>query len=119
MGKSDISVVLRFPNVALSRSELEARIGRGLDRFEAGKGHSHYGQINIPESTNWTEITGSIESIGLSISSSIASGEIGRPCADFCNFLTAASHTFLIPCEVAMVIARSGFDIEVSTYATS
>ncbi len=119
MADDSISVVLRFPSVVLSRREFEDRVGQILDRYETRDGIVHYAQINIPESKSWKDIAAAIERIGLSVSKSIASNDIGRPTADFCTFVSGASSSFAIPNEVVATIANAGFNIEISTYAAS
>ena len=79
-----LSIVLRIPDVAVTRAELEEALGLLLDRFgPARNGPLSYAQINVEDDEDgWTTLVRVIERTGPVLTGLVRSGLVSRPWAD-------------------------------------
>ncbi|WP_439364603.1 hypothetical protein ACNJYD_34055 [Bradyrhizobium sp. DASA03005] len=113
-----LTVVIRIPNVALSRSDLDTSLKLQVDRYEPSS-RLAYAQIdNGDDEDQWAALLDLIRSIGAVIPGLLAKGEIGRPSVDvamvFPDSLMAKYLT--IPADVVAAAGEAGMGIEVSVY---
>ncbi|MBR1171762.1 hypothetical protein [Bradyrhizobium liaoningense] len=113
-----LTVVIRIPNVALSRSDLDTSLKLQVDRYEPSS-RLAYAQIdNGDHEDQWAALLDLIRSIGAVIPGLLAKGEIGRPSVDvamvFPDSLMAKYLT--IPADVVAAAGEAGMGIEVSVY---
>jgi hypothetical protein len=117
------SAVLRFSDVAISQTALEAALGTKLDRYEpAREGSLHYAQVNMPlENNAWNAIVDCIQRVGPQISALRQERLIGSTTIDlavsFEEHLAAIS--VKLPSHTAEAVGRYGVDIEFSVYLSS
>jgi hypothetical protein len=118
-----MSVVLRFPNVAIAQSAFETALGLKTERFEASRnGPYSYAQVGISdEGDTWATAASVVERIGPAVANLLMKEEIGQPNADIAvEFSEGRVMTSLtIPRAVVATLGRWAFDIEISVYLTS
>ena len=78
-----LTIVVRIPDVALSRSDLNASLGLQVDRYEASSGRA-YAQIDIADhGDKWAAALDLIQSIrAFFIPRLVSGGAIGTPSLD-------------------------------------
>jgi hypothetical protein len=117
-----MSMVFRFPAVAVSRDVLEAMLAMTLDSFEPlREGPLSYATINVPEEGDaWTSAVTLAQCLGPAISALVERGEMGQSCVDIAMLFHEERMTasLFIPSPVALALGRWGFHIEVSVYLT-
>ena len=115
-----LSVVIRIPDVALSRSDLNALLGLQVDRYETSSGLA-YAQIDIVDGGDqWATALDRVRSIGDIIPRLVSEGAIGIPSLDVAIGFphSSASKSVVIPAELARVTGQAGIDVELSVYKT-
>jgi hypothetical protein len=113
-----LTVVIRIPDVAISRSDLGTSLKLQVDRYEPSSGLA-YAQIdNGDHEDQWPALLELIRSIGPVIPDLVSKGEIGRPSVDVAMVLpdSLMSKFLIIPAEVVAAAGEAGMDIEVSVY---
>jgi hypothetical protein len=113
-----LTVVIRIPDVALSRSDLDTSLKLQVDRYELSSGLA-YAQIdNGDHEDQWAALLDLIRSIGAVIPSLVSKGEIGRPSVDVAMVFpdSLMSKYLTIPADVVAAAGEAGMGIEVSVY---
>ena len=119
-GSLPLSVVIRIPDVSLSRSDLEASLGLQVDRYEASSGLA-YAQIDIADGeVQWAAALDCVRSIGPIIPRLVSESTIGRPCLDVAIGFphSSLSKNLVIPAVLAAATGEAGIDVELSVYKT-
>jgi len=115
-----LTIVIRIPNVALSRSDLNASLGLQVDRYEALHERA-YAQIDIADCEDqWAAALDRIRSIHAFIPGLISGGVIGRPSLDVAMAFShsSLSKSLTIPAQLAAAAGEAGMDVELSVYQT-
>lgn len=116
-------MVIRIPDVTLSRSDLETALGRPVDRHEPRSGRaSMFAQIDIDDDRDqWVVALGCIQSLQAPVQRLVAEGLIGSPCVDVAVGLpaSAVATSLTIPARLAVAAGAAGMDVVVSVYSTS
>ncbi|HEV2155901.1 hypothetical protein [Bradyrhizobium sp.] len=112
-----LSIVVRIPDVALSRSELNAALGLEVDRYENSPGRA-YAQIDIGD--QWDAALACVQSVRAVILRLVAEGSIGAPSLDVAMVFphSYVAKTFTIPADVAAIAGGAGMDVQLSVYKT-
>jgi hypothetical protein len=115
-----LAIVIRNPNVVVTRLELEAALQCQVARYER-LGVSNYAQLDIAETPDqWSAAIEYIRAISGRIERLISEGAIGRPSLDvalrFPDLALSASAS--IPANLAEAAGRAGMDIDISVYRT-
>jgi hypothetical protein len=122
MVRQSLSIVIRIPDVVLSRSDLEAALGRPLDRYEQPTDRtSAFAQIDIPDDRDqWAAALDCVQSVRDPVQRLICESLIGLPCLDVAvGFRSSAVSTSLaIPAQLAAATGETGLDINISVYRT-
>ena len=120
--RQPICIVIRIPNVALSRSDLEKALGRPLDRFEQPtNGTLAYAQIDVPgDRDQWTAAHDCVQSIHGAIQRLLSNGQIGSPYLDIAMAFPSSAYTMSLTMPALLIAAagRSGMAVEISVYPT-
>jgi hypothetical protein len=115
-----LAVVIRIPNVIISRLELEATLQCKVARYELS-GTSSYAQLDISETSDqWSAATHCIQTVSGRIEKLISKGVVGHPSLDialrFPSLSLSASAS--ISASLAEAAGRAGMDIDISMYRT-
>ncbi|WP_407154844.1 hypothetical protein [Bradyrhizobium sp. STM 3557] len=113
-----LTVVIRVPDVALSRSDLETLLQLEVDRYEPSSGRA-YAQIdNGDHEDQWAALLDLIHSIDTVIPGLVSEGKIGRPSVDVAIIFPDAlmSKNLIIPADVVAAAGEAGMSIQVSVY---
>jgi hypothetical protein len=117
-----ISIVVRFTDVSIARSELEAALNLVLDRFEPHRGRqANYAQIYIAEEADyWAAAHRALLPLKDKLQALHSAGSIGALSIDaavpFRDNLMATY--MMIPSALAQLAGQIGIDIEISIYRT-
>ena len=113
-----LAVVIRIPDVALSRSDLDMSLKLEVDRYELSSGLA-YAQIdNGDHEDQWVALLDLFRSIGAAIPGLVSKGQIGRPTLDVAVLFpdSLVSRYLTIPADVVAAAGEAGMGIEVSVY---
>jgi hypothetical protein len=114
---------LRISGVSITRDELERRLGRAVDRFEAAQSDLHfYAQVNPAVAGDlWFDVSALVDEIGANLQDLLQTGAITTANLDLgLSFLDGAVNVSAeIPSSVALSLGRVGINITVSVYLTS
>ena len=112
-----LSIVVRIPDVALSRSDLDAALGLEVDRYESSPGRA-YAQIDIGD--QWDAALACVQSVRAVILRLVAEGSIGAPSLDIAMVFPHSylSKTLTIPADLAAIAGGAGMDVQLSVYKT-
>jgi hypothetical protein len=117
-----LAIVIRIPNVVLSRSDLDASFGLAVDRYEPSSDHTPgYAQIDIADDGDqWAAAFDCVQSIRASIQRLVSEGLIGAPTLDVAMDFPGSwlSKSLTIPARLVAVAGETGMDVEVSVYKT-
>lgn len=120
--RQPLSIVIRIPNVTLSRSDLETALGLSLDRYEPTTDHATgYAQIDIPDDRDqWAAALDCAQSLCEPFQRLVAESLIGSPGFDVAAGFpsSALSKSLAIPAQLAAAAGEAGMDIEISVYRT-
>jgi hypothetical protein len=123
MLRQPLSIVIRIPDVTLSRPDLEAALGRPLDRYEQARNSaSVYAQIDIADDRDqWAAALDCVQSIGARIQRLVSENLIGSSQMDIAVAFpsSAVMRSLEIPARLAAVTGEAGMDIGISIYLTS
>ena len=116
-----LTIVIRIPDVALSRSDLNASLGLQVDRYEASSGRP-YAQIDIADhGDKWAAALDLIQSIR-AFMPGVVSGEgaIGTPSLDVAMAFphSSLSKSLTIPAQLAAAAGEAGMEVQLSVYQT-
>ena len=112
-----LTIVTRLPDVALSRSDLNASLGLQVDRYEASSGRP-YAQIDIADhGDKWAAALDLIQSIRAFIPGLVSGGAIGTPSLDVA-FHSSLSKSLTIPAQLAAAEGEAGMEVQLSVYQT-
>jgi hypothetical protein len=121
-GAKPLSIVIRIPEVKLSRAALEAALGLPLDRYEEPTSRaSGYAQIDIPDDGDqWAAALDYVQSVLDPIRRLVSERLIGSPCLDVAvGFPSSALSTSLtIPARLAAAAGETAMNIGISVYQT-
>ena len=115
-----LTIVVRIPDVSISRSDLHAALGKQVDRYEESGGRA-YAQIDIGGGGDqWAATADCVRSIQSAISRLLSDGSIGTPCLDIAMALSNSqlSKSLVVPAALARTAGEAGIDIELSVYRT-
>ena len=115
-----LSIVIRIPDVALSRSDLNALLGLQVDRYEASS-RRVYAQIDIADGGDqWAAALDHIQSLRTIIPRLISEGSIGTPSLDVAMVFphSSLSKSLTIPADLAAAAGEAGMDVQLSVYKT-
>jgi len=122
VNRQPLSIVIRIPDVTLSRVDLETALGLLLDRYEqptdSGAG---YAQIDIADDGDqWAAALDCVQSTHDPIQRLVSKSLIGSRCLDVAaGFPSSALSTSLtVPAGLAAVAGETGMDIDISIYRT-
>lgn len=120
-----LTIVIRLPDVALSRSDLEAALGLQLSRYEPSRNEPStglaYAQIDVADhGDQWATALDTVQSIGAIIPKLLSAGSIGKPSLDVAMTFPHSwmSNSLVVPAVLAAATGAAGIDIEVSVYKT-
>jgi hypothetical protein len=123
VNKQPLAIVIRIPDVTLSRSGLETALGLPLDRYEQrSDGTPAYAQIDIPnDQDQWAAALDCVQSIGARLQRLISENLVGSPQMDIAVGFpdSAVMKSLEIPARLAAVTGETGMDIGISIYLTS
>lgn len=113
-----LTVVIRMPDVALSRSNLDKSLKLQVDRYEPSSGLAYAQVDNGDHEDQWAALLDLIRSIGPVIPNLVLKGEIGRPSVDVAMVFpdSLMSKYLAIPADVVAAAGEAGMSIEVSVY---
>lgn len=115
-----LSIVIRIPDVSLSRSDLNASLGLEVDRYEASSGLA-YAQIDVAGvGDQWAAALDYIRSIRAAIPRLVSEGAIGTPSLDVAIAFphSTLSKSLIVPAALAAETGEAGIDVELSVYKT-
>jgi hypothetical protein len=115
-----LAIVIRIPNVAATRLDLEATLQCQLARYERS-GTSSYAQLDISETSDqWSVATQLIQTISEPIEKLVSERVVGRPSLDIALRFPIGSHSASasIPASLAEAAGRAGMNIDISMYRT-
>jgi hypothetical protein len=115
-----LAIVIRIPNVALSRSDLNASLGLEVDRYEATSDRA-YAQIDIADDRDqWVVALDRIQSIRAFVQGLVSRGLIGAPSLDVAVGFprSSLSKSLTIPAGLAAAAGAAGIDVHLSIYKT-
>lgn len=113
-----LTIVIRIPDVALSRSDLNLSMGLEVDRYEASFGRA-YAQIDIAISEDqWAAALDCIQSVRAVIPRLLSEGSIGAPSLDIAMDFphSSLSKSLTVPADLAAAAGEAGIGIQVSVY---
>jgi hypothetical protein len=111
-----LTIVIRIPDVALSRSDLNASLGLQVDRYEASSGRA-YAQIDIADhGDKWAAALDLIQSIRAFIPGLVSGGAIGTPSLAFPH--SSLSKSLTIPAQLAAAAGEAEMEVQLSVYQT-
>jgi hypothetical protein len=120
--RQPLSIVIRIPDVTLSRSDLETALGLPLDRYEQPTDHaSGYAQIDIPDGQDqWAAAVDCVRSVRDPIQRLVSERLIGSPGLDVAVAFPSSviSTSFAIPARLAAAAGEAGLHIDISVYRT-
>lgn len=115
-----LTIVIRIPDVALSRFDLNASLGLQVDRYEASPDRA-FAQIDIAEhGDQWATALDLIQSIRACIPGLVSRGAIGMPSLDVAMALphSSLSKSLTIPAQLAAAAGEVGMNVQLSVYQT-
>jgi hypothetical protein len=116
-----LTIVIRIPDVALSRSDLNASLGLQVDRYEASSGRA-YAQIDIADhGDKWAAALDLIQSIRAFIPGLVSGGgAIGTSSLDVAMAFphSSLSKSLTIPAQLAAAAGEAGMEVQLSVYQT-
>ena len=115
-----LTIVIRIPDVALSRSDLNASLGLQVGRYEASSGRP-YAQIDIADhGDKWAAALDLIQSIRAFIPGLVSGGAIGTPSLDVAMAFphSSLSKSLTIPAQIAAAAGEAGMEVQLSVYQT-
>jgi hypothetical protein len=118
-----LSIVIRLTDVSIPQSELEATLGRALDRYEETSEHAkNYAQIDIDEEEDyWAAVHRFFQPMKDKLQALSSAGSIGALTIDaalpFRDGVMSASA--VIPSALAQLAGQIGIDIQISIYRSS
>jgi hypothetical protein len=115
-----LCIVIRIPDVALSRSDLNAALGLQVDRYEATDGRV-YAQIDIEDGGDqWIAALDRVRSLRAVIPRLVSEGSIGASNLDVAMGFphSSLSRSLTLPADLAAAAAEAGMDVEFSVYKT-
>lgn len=123
VNRQPLAIVIRIPNVTLSRPALETALGRPLDRYEqpTDRATGCYAQIDIPnDQDQWAAALDCVQSVREPLRRLVAENLIGTPGFDVAvGFPSSAlSKSLAIPAQLAAAAGEAGMDIDISVYRT-
>src|SRR6266849_5951116 len=105
VSRQPLAIVIRMPNVTLSRSDLETALGLPLDRYEQPTDRATgYAQIDIPgDRDQWAAALDCVRSVREPVQRLVAESLIGTPGFDVAvGFPSSAlSKSLAIPAQLA------------------
>ena len=113
-----LTIVIRIPDVALSRSDLNASLGLQVDRYEASSGRP-YAQIDIADHGDKSAAAlDLIQSIRAFIPGLVSGGvdwnaELGR---SYGLSHSSLSKSLTIPAQLAAAAGEAGMEVQLSVY---
>jgi hypothetical protein len=113
-----LTIVVRIPDVALSRSDLDALLNLEVDRYETSSGFA-YAQIdNGDHEDQWAAILDLIRTISTGIIDLISRDKIGRPSVDIAMIFpeSLAGRSLTIPADVVAAAGQARMGVVVSVY---
>jgi hypothetical protein len=123
ISRQPLSIVIRIPDVILSPSDLEAALGRPLDRYEqATDSAAAYAQIDIADDRDqWAAALDCVQSISAGIQRLVSENLIGPSQMDIAVAFpsSAVMKSLAIPARLAAVTGETGMDIGISIYLSS
>jgi hypothetical protein len=121
--RQPLTMVIRIPDVKISRAELNSSLKLDADRYEDSRHHAgKYAQIDIADSEDqWQAAILCVQSVSKPIRELLSAGLIGTPTLDVALALPDSSLTrsWIIPADLAAAAGGAGIDIEVSVYLSS
>jgi hypothetical protein len=122
VNRQPLAIVIRIPDVTLSRPDLEAALGRPLDRYEQPTDRvCAYAQIHIPgDQDQWAAALDCVQSIGARMQRLVSENLIGSSQMDIAVAFpdSAVMKSLEIPARLAAVAGETGMDIGISIYLT-
>jgi hypothetical protein len=115
-----LTIVIRIPDVALSRSDLNASLGLKVDRYEASSERA-YAQIDIADhGDQWAAALDRIQLIRALIPGLVSGGSIGRPSLDVAMAVpqSSLSKSLTLPAQLVAAAGEAGMDVQLSVYQT-
>jgi hypothetical protein len=115
-----LTIVVRIPDVALSRSDLNASLGLKVDRYETSS-EGAYAQIDIADhGDQWAAALDRIQLIRALIPGLVSGGSIGRPSLDVAMALpqSSLSKSLTLPAQLVAAAGEAGMDVQLSVYQT-
>ena len=123
VNRQPLSIVIRISDVILSRSDLEAALGRPLDRYEQPTDRvSSYAQIDIPDDQDrWAAALDCVQSIGARLQRLVPENLIKSPQMDIAVAFpsSAVMRSLVIPARLTAAAGEAGMEIGISIYLTS
>ena len=119
--KQPLAIVIRIPDVTLSRADLETALGLPLDRYEQrSDGTSAYAQIQMIR-TNGLLALDCVQSVGDRLQRLVSENLVGSPQMDIAVGFpsSAVMKSLTIPARLAAATGESGMEIGISIYSTS
>jgi hypothetical protein len=116
-----LSIVIRLPDVALSRSDLNAALGLQVDRYEA-KSERVYAQIDVEDGGDqWIAALDCVRSLRAVIPQLVSEGSIGASSLDVAMGFphSSLSKSLTVPADLAAAAGEAGMDIQLSVYKTT
>jgi hypothetical protein len=118
--RQPMTIVIRIPDVKVSRAELNASLNKEVDRYEESRPNAgKYAQITIEDSEDqWHSALRCIQSIRDPVRELLSSGLIGIPALDVALELPESSpaRSWIIPADLAAAAGGAGIKIEISVY---
>jgi hypothetical protein len=122
VNRQPLSIVIRIPNVTLSRPALETALGLPLDRYEQRTDRTTaYAQIDIPSDRDqWAAALDCVQSVREPVRRLVSESLIGTPGFDVAMAFpsSALSKSLAIPAQLAAAAGEAGMDIDISVYRT-
>ena len=115
-----LTIVIRIPDVALSRADLNASLGLEVDRYEASSERA-YAQIDIADhGDQWTAALDRIQLIRALLPGLVSGGSIGRPSLDVAMAFpqSSLSKSLTLPAQLIAAVGEAGMDVQLSVYQT-
>lgn len=120
-----LTIVIRLPDVAVSRSDLEAALGLQVSRYEPSRNEPStglaYAQVDVADDGDpWAAALDTVQFIRAVVPKLLAAGSIGKPSLDVAMTLPHSwmSKSLLVPAALAAAAGAAGIDIELSVYKT-
>jgi hypothetical protein len=115
-----LTIVIRIPDVALSRSESECLVG-ATSRLVWASSERPFAQIDIADhGDKWAAALDLIQSIRAFIPGLVSGGAIGTPSLDVAMAFphSSLSKSLTIPAQIAAAAGEAGMEVQLSVYQT-